>query len=251
MSPDSLTDAQRVLVSRVGGYLRNTERKPGLTCSVCTTPVDGYGTCVPCVRNARFGSALADLVAPVAYAGHNAQSKRLLYGYKQPLAARDDRRATVLLMLFVATGLHRACVESSVGVPIDAWTVVPSTRGRTDHPLPALASRIGLPATPVTATPAAEQPATPRVTSADRFHVDRPGSVRGRHVLVIDDTWTTGARLQSMALSLRDAGAAAVSGLVLARWISPDWPATAGYLTSTPHRDFDPQVCPVTGGSCL
>lgn len=174
----------------------------------------------------------------------------LLYGYKQPLAVQDDRRATVQLMLFVAVSLHRRCLESTVGQPIEAWTVVPSTRGRTDHPLPVLAAKIGIPAATVVAALAADQPGDPRVTAPRRFSFDRPELVRGKHVLVVDDTWTTGARLQSMALALRDTGASAVSGLVLARWLSVEWPATANYLRSTPHRDFDPRMCPVTGGRC-
>lgn len=107
-----------MLVSRVGGYLRNTERRLRRTCSVCTTPVDGYETCMRCLRDSRLGGAVAALVAPVAYAGHNVQSSKLLYGYKQPLAARDDRRATVQLMLFVALCLHLRCLESTVGRPV-------------------------------------------------------------------------------------------------------------------------------------
>ena len=153
-------------------------------------------------------------------------------------------------MLFVAVGLHRRCLESAVGRPVDAWTVVPSTRGRADHPLPALASRIGLPHRRLIATPAADQPSDPRLVTHGRFSFDRPEDAAGRHVLIVDDTWTTGARLQSMALSLRASGAAAVTGLVLARWLSAEWPATAGYLHDTPHRDFDPRICPVSGVRC-
>jgi hypothetical protein len=86
--------------------------------------------------------------------------------------------------------------------------------------------------------------------AADRFVVATPDLVRGRHVLVPDDTWTTGARAQSMSLTLRAAGASGVSVMVLARWLAPGWEATGAYLKTHPHRDFDPAVCPVTGGDC-
>ena len=70
------------------------------------------------------------------------------------------------------------------------------------------------------------------------------------HVLVIDDTWATGGRAQSLVLSLRDAGASHVSVLVLARWLNPAWQPTERYLAENPHVDFDPKICPVTGGDC-
>jgi hypothetical protein len=42
-------------------------------------------------------------------------------------------------------------------------------------------------------------------------------------VLLVDDTLTTGARLQSAVSALRRNGAAAVAGLVIGRVIDPDW----------------------------
>jgi hypothetical protein len=43
------------------------------------------------------------------------------------------------------------------------------------------------------------------------------GRVRSRHGLVVDDVFTDGSTLREVALALRAAGAAGVSGLVLAR----------------------------------
>ena len=47
--------------------------------------------------------------------------------------------------------------------------------------------------------------------------VTDPGAVHGRRVLAVDDVFTDGSTLREVALALRRAGAAAVSGLVLAR----------------------------------
>lgn len=69
--PGRSDEASRLLVDRVGGYLRNPVRIPSRTCETCTTPVDGYHRCVRFLRHQAFDGRLADVVAPVAYAGHN------------------------------------------------------------------------------------------------------------------------------------------------------------------------------------
>lgn len=42
----------------------------------------------------------------------------------------------------------------------------------------------------------------------------------GRHVLLIDDTWTSGGHALSATLALRASGADQISVLVLARWLT-------------------------------
>ena len=246
-----IDQASRLLVDRVGGYLRNTVRVPRLTCTTCTTPVTDYHRCLRCMRHQGTGMRLADVVAPVAYGGHNAQSARLLHGYKTSFAAAaaDDRRATVLLLLFVALGRHLGCFAAADG-PVDSYAVIPSTRGRADHPLPELVERLGLRLTPVGADATAEQPTDLRRVAGGRFAFAPDVDLRDRHVLVIDDTWTTGGRVQSMANSLKDAGARRVTALILARWLDTEWTPTAAFLKQNPHRDFDPTVCPLSGSRC-
>ncbi len=68
-----------------------------------------------------------------------------------------------------------------------------------------------------------------RVMSGDKFTVQPAGAVTDRHVLVLDNVWTTGSNAQSAALTLRRAGAAAVSVLLMiGRWLSSRnavWPS--------------------------
>jgi phosphoribosylpyrophosphate synthetase len=62
--------------------------------------------------------------------------------------------------------------------------------------------------------------------------------VRGRRVLVVDDTWVTGARARSAAAALALAGAQVVAALVIGRAVDPDAsPAVARWwsgLTGAP-----------------
>jgi hypothetical protein len=247
-----VSGVERRLVDRVGSYLRNPERTVGVTCEVCTTPIEAGTRCRRCREDhERFGGDLADLVVPVAYGGHNAQSRTLMYGYKTEVAAQpgDERRLLILLLLWVAVHLHRACLEQRAGTALDLWTTVPSTQGRSPHPLLEIARRAGLGPHELTSMPSSGQPADLRVTSAQRFSVS-DGPLNGRHVLIVDDTWTTGGHAQSLALAARAAGAGRVAIVVLARWLTPDWPPTAAYLESHARRDFNPRICPVTGAGC-
>ncbi|HEX4771105.1 MAG TPA: ComF family protein [Bryobacteraceae bacterium] len=49
------------------------------------------------------------------------------------------------------------------------------------------------------------------------FEVKSPGQLAGKHVLLIDDVFTTGATLRAAARALKAAGVSRVSGLTLAR----------------------------------
>lgn len=51
----------------------------------------------------------------------------------------------------------------------------------------------------------------------DAFSVIRPEIVKNRHIILVDDVATSGATLEAAATSLRQAGAKAVWGLVIAR----------------------------------
>jgi adenine/guanine phosphoribosyltransferase-like PRPP-binding protein len=70
------------------------------------------------------------------------------------------------------------------------------------------------------------------------------------HVLLIDDTWTTGGHAQSATLTLCKSGAARVSALVVARWLKEDYGDNKRFIAELANRDYDPSICPWTGGRC-
>jgi hypothetical protein len=89
-----------------------------------------------------------------------------------------------------------------------------------------------------------------RVVSASKFEIVPKRSLRGQHILVLDDTWTTGSNTQSAALTLRQAGAQHVTVMVVGRWLSQTYGNNAEFIKTRLRHDYDPGICPVTGGDC-
>jgi pyrimidine operon attenuation protein/uracil phosphoribosyltransferase len=164
--------------------------------------------------------------------------------------------ADMALMVRAAGMIHSDCVEKAAGAPWSAVTFVSSaSRPGAVHPVAELARQIKRnnaaenrlllePGTGFSAEP-------DRSVRPDRFmvpaaYVDR---IRNRHVLLVDDTWTTGSKLQSAAVALHDAGARNVTALCVARWCRDDWPEHRTFLDrlATP---YDAMICPTTGGAC-
>jgi hypothetical protein len=133
-----------------------------------------------------------------------------------------------------------------VGAPVTHWATVPSLPAKPgEHPLHKLVGKY-IPATEVTLT-AAAQVANPRDVNPGHFRADAQLS-SDSHVMLLDDTWTSGGHAQSAVLAVRAAGAGHVSILVVARWVKEDFGDNAQFLRGLP--DYNPQICPWTGGEC-
>jgi predicted amidophosphoribosyltransferase len=235
-----------VLISRAGGYLRNPVRRDRVTCAVCTTPVAGYEFCFQCNRHRAY-DGLADAVAFLTYAVAGQQSGYVMRGYK---AARpvDEHVMIVALLILPALSTHAHCLEVLVGAPVTHWATVPSLPAKPgEHPLHKILSNSG-PGSEIRLVAAASAQ-RPRDVNPEHFRADARLS-EGSHVLLIDDTWTGGGHVQSAVLAMRRAGAAHVSVLVVARWIKEDFGENAKFLREFAGQDYDPKVCPWTGGSC-
>jgi predicted phosphoribosyltransferase len=82
----------------------------------------------------------------------------------------------------------------------------------------------------------------PRAFSPEKFAVTRP--IDGRSVLLIDDTWTTGASAQSAAAALKAAGAGRTAVVVIGRHLNREWHENDRRLRGI-ARPFDWSKCVV------
>jgi hypothetical protein len=247
---DPVAATARLLVGQAGGYLRNVICEPRITCMDCGIPVDDTPMCYPCRRDG--GTGPIELLAPLIYAIGGTQSATLLRHYKDDVNAATRRAHTLVIgrLLYLALMLHQRCIEDTIGRAVDHRVVVPSLHHRPGiHPLAALAGdlratddRLALAAAP---TARAD-----RIVSGRQFVLTPEQDLSGRHILLIDDTWTTGSRARSAALTLRAAGAEDISVLVIGRWLAPEYDNNTHFIATRLTRDYDPAICPLTGEPC-
>jgi predicted amidophosphoribosyltransferase len=198
-------------------------------CVTCFRPTDGYLRCSQCNSHFReFGAELADDVVFISMASRGGQLAHVLAKYKYGERPEMRKQFTDELAYVLATFLakHRQCLGE-----FDVVTVVPSTRQRTTtHPLVDILSR----RLNITRYRFIEVLST---TSTNTRQL-RPGEytvhseVAGKRVLLIDDQWTSGASLQSSAITLKRAGAVRVVGVVIGRRVDAE-----------PAGTFDWDVC--------
>lgn len=204
-------------------------------CVTCRRGTDGFTRCWQCNRHHReFGAELADEIVPISMAVKDKQLTRVLSQYKNSKSNEVRRTFTNELACVLATFLarHQNCMGE-----FDLVTVVPSSQGRTTPLVDVLGRRISL-----TRARFAEA----LVTCSENSREMRPDScevvidVRDRNVLLIDDTWTSGASVQSAAVALKRTGANRVVGLVIGRHLDEPGPV--------PPAQFDWDACVLSMG---
>lgn len=249
MSPDVstwLAAAQPQLQTLAGGFLRNTSRRPGITCPLCTgMPGEGWTECKDC-RAMMPRDDLSDRIAFATYGIKGHQSGHLMHGYKNAHPG-PNQQAIVQLLTGITLLRHRDCFSSSSHGQPTQWAVVPSLSGREgEHPLVSIVAPImkRLNQQPLAV---ATTVSSPRTVRPENF-VCPP--LDSEHVLLLDDTWARGGHVQSAAGALKQAGAGYVTTLVLARWIDPGWENTAQVIREHLTDDYDPGLCPFTGEYC-
>ncbi|MEW2481732.1 hypothetical protein AB0876_19275 [Mycobacterium sp. NPDC049093] len=207
--------------------------------------------CDRCATNT--GSATVDLVGSMIYGCTGLESGALMHRYKQPQATPAD---TQLVATVTAIGLlHRNCADALVGNATRYWATVPSLkRIGEEHPFHRILLRLlDVEDEIVISASMASREATDaqrREVQPDFYDVQTPVSA-GSHVMVIDDTWTTGGHAASVATALKHAGAHTVSVMTVARWLDPRggyrrWT----YTNDIRERQYDPSLCPWTAGRC-
>ncbi len=232
--------------SDLGGSFRNAVRGGRFTCARCAIPADRFEYCLTCAKYSKRAD-LADQVAMLVYAVADEWSGDVLRGYKAPEAA-DESSAIVSQVIGLALSAHSSCPAAVAGSPVSHWATVPSLpRKPGEHALHKIVKAIA-PGQELRLQ-AAEKAWRPRSVSAGHFEAESRLPA-GSHVLLMDDTWTSGGHAQSAALTLKKAGADRVSLLVVARWINSDFGDNGWFLDRLKRHPYDPAICPWTGGKC-
>jgi hypothetical protein len=192
----------------------------------------GYGQCYQCDAASRMAAGLlADAVAPIAYAVKGGDLAGDLRLYKSDRAGAAAARERLRLMLGEFLREHGQSVWRAAGMAATpaVLAVVPSGQGRPgDHPLLSIAATVvRLPVVQLCVRP--EGAARGRFVSTQWLRVR--GEVTGRDVLLLDDTWVSGASAQSAAATLKLAGAARVAIVVLGRHLDPADPQSVDFVT--------------------
>ncbi|HEX2743913.1 MAG TPA: hypothetical protein VHO07_17350 [Streptosporangiaceae bacterium] len=224
----------------------NPPRDPAVcaVCAVCRGPLrPGFARCYQCGRHGLLGPGLlADAVAPISYAVKGTALAADLWRYKSWPRPSPSARTSVLALLLAFLHDHGPCVWRHAGMPAPGrLAVVPTGCGRPGpHPLLELASPyLRLPLTPLAIRPGRQG----RDLDVHRFGADQTAA--GADVLLIEDSWVSGASAQSAAAALKLAGARRVAIVVIGRHIDPADP-WAGTLTARlKTASFDPSKCAV------
>lgn len=197
-------------------------------CRTCHSSVyGGYPRCFPCNDARRIlGDLVADAVASVALAPNNEQLARTLHAYKNENLARAVRQPLInglAAVLFKWLSLHENCLAAGAGLAggqFDTVTSVPSSGARTaPHPLQTVLTGVVVGSKDRYADLLAVNRSDlgSRDIAGDRFVATR--KVTGS-VLVVDDSWVTGAKPQAAAAAVKAAGASTVAVLTIGRWLN-------------------------------
>jgi hypothetical protein len=221
----------------------NPPRGPAV-CAVCRGPVrPGFTRCYQCGRHGSLSPGLlADAVVPISYAVKGTALATDLWRYKSWPRPSTSARTSVLALLLAFLHDHGACVWRHAGMPVpDRLAVVPTGCGRPEpHPLLELASPyLRLPLTRLAIRPGRQG----RDLDVHRFGTDQTA---GRaDVLLIEDSWVSGASAQSAAAALKLAGARHVAIVVIGRHLDPADPRAGPLTTRLRPTSFDPSTCAV------
>jgi hypothetical protein len=164
---------------------------------------------------------------------------RQLRGYKDHScsAARDSYTRTLAAVLARFLAQHERCLAAVAGVERFALvTTVPSRsaaaggdRGRLELIVARLCRATAPRHSPLLAP--GPQPGEPRAWAPERYRARR--ALGGEAVLLVDDTWTSGASAQAAAHALRRSGAGDVALVVIGRHVQLADCRRAGWRAAT------------------
>ncbi len=234
------------LTAVYGNFLLSPRPGPGV-CEVCFNFTDGYAQCYACAH----GQQRLDGVVPISYSIGHEQLHHALASYKRREGETARRlRAELAALLWRFLVGHEKCVARASGASaFSVVTTVPSGSAARDtgHPLRHIVGDVVDPTRDRHARLLARSDVdcAPRAFSTEKFQAMRP--LHGESVLLIDDTWTTGASAQSAAATLKAAGAGRVAVVVVGRHLNREWHENDRRLRGI-TQPFDWERCVVCSG---
>lgn len=228
------------LTAAYGNFMLAPRHGPNV-CDVCFNLTNGYARCYACSRTPQC----LDVVAPISYSVAHEQLHHVLAAYKR-LQGRVAEQLGIELaaVLWRYLAAHEGCLAGAVGLerfPL-ATTVAAGTAERdATQPLRRVIGLIEpLRDRYVRLLQRTDSKVLPRQFDRCRFACREP--LNGDPVLLIDDTWTSGASAQSAAAALKTAGAGAVVAVVIGRHLNRPWRANHARLGQLP-MPFDWSCC--------
>lgn len=206
--------------------------QPGV-CPVCHSSVEGGA--LRCAHCRAAAWVKPPEILPITLSLHGQLVHHQLWQYKDSASTATRAHATARLAGLLTTFLdwHAGCVG-----PWDVVTCVPSPRRVALEPVVA---RVDVLRASYRRVLVARPEGFGRQLDPSRFRVVEP--VGHRRVLLLDDTFVSGARLFGAVAALRRAGAEVVGPVVIGRHIHPAWRPSAQLLSWLVWRPWRADRC--------
>lgn len=228
-----MADAGQLIVPMRGALIPVPSQPQVGVCAIChSSAKPGFATCRPCTDAARLNPPE---ILPIALSVHGGLLHAHLRGYKDSPSVtarvRMSLRLAGVLAMFMAQ--HEGCIGEW-----DIVTCVPSP-GRVA--LQPVVTRVRELAGRFRQVLAAQPDADERTMDPEQFAVTE--DVAGRRVLLLDDTFVSGAKLFSAVAALRRRDAVVVGPVVIGRHIQRGWPPSADLLSWIEERAWSERRC--------
>lgn len=242
--------ARSLTVEEVSGPYAHVMLNPAprgpTVCRVCWTFIDaGWRTCYRCGHQPENTA----VVVPITYSIGGGQMHVALREYKEGSGRRRHIFARDILAIvwrFLRDHEHHVAAAAGVAA-FDVVTTVPSKTTDRDAERAILREMIGDHCNVTRdryrrALRPTDAASGERAYEPERYAATMP--LDGKSVLLIDDTWTTGASAQAAAHALRLAGASAVGVVVVGRHVNTGYSDHGARIEQLP-RPFDFGRCAV------
>lgn len=228
-----MADARELILPLRGALIPIPAQPQEGVCSICHSSANvGYSCCYPC-----SGAALLDPpeILPVTLSVHGELIHDHLRSYKDSRSASVRERMSLRLAGLLATFManHAGCVGEW-----DYATCVPSAQRVALTPV---IDRIRLFAGRYRQVLAARPEAGQRSLDPAQFVVT--ADLTGDRILLLDDTFVSGAKLFSAAAALRQHGGVVIGPVVIGRHIQRNWAPSGELLSWIEERPWDERRC--------